>query len=39
MLADRYGLPSSGASAVARDAYVQGCNLLLTLYPGADRGL
>ncbi|HEY6716505.1 MAG TPA: tetratricopeptide repeat protein, partial [Reyranella sp.] len=35
MLADRYGLPLSSASAVARDAYVQGCDLLLTLYPGA----
>ena len=35
MLADRYGLPLSGASAVARDAYVQGCDRLLTLYPGA----
>ena len=35
MLADRYGLPLSSASAVARDAYVQGSDLLLTLYPGA----
>ena len=35
MLADRYGLPLSTASAVARDAYVEGCDLLLTLYPGA----
>jgi hypothetical protein len=35
MLAERYGLPLSSASAVARDAYVQGCDLLLTLYPGA----
>ena len=35
MLADRYGLPLSSASAVARDAYVAGCDLLLTLYPGA----
>src|ERR1700681_3379506 len=35
MLADRYGLPLSSASAVARDAYVQGCDLLLTLYPGS----
>ena len=33
--ADRYGLPLSSASAVARDAYVQGSDLLLTLYPGA----
>jgi tetratricopeptide (TPR) repeat protein len=35
MLADRYDLPLSTASAAARDAYVQGCNLALTLYPGA----
>ena len=35
MLADRYGLPLSSASAVACDAYVEGCDLLLTLYPGA----
>ena len=35
MLADRYELSLSTASAVARDAYVQGCNLALTFYPGA----
>jgi tetratricopeptide (TPR) repeat protein len=35
MLADRYDLALSTASAAARDAYVQGCDLLLTLYPGA----
>jgi len=35
MLADRYDLTLSTGSAVARDAYVQGCNLALTLYPGA----
>jgi tetratricopeptide (TPR) repeat protein len=35
MLADRYDLPLSTASATARDAYVQGCDLALTLYPGA----
>src|SRR5437879_5041793 len=35
MLADRYGLALSTASAVARDAYVQACDLALTLYPGA----
>src|SRR6202051_295014 len=35
MLADRYGLPLSRASAVACDVYVQGCDLLLTLSPGA----
>ena len=35
MLADRYGLALSTGSAVARDAYVQACDLALTLYPGA----
>ena len=35
MLADRYDLSLSTASAVARDAYVEGCDLALTLYPGA----
>jgi tetratricopeptide (TPR) repeat protein len=35
MLADRYELSLSTASAVARDAYVQGCELALTFYPGA----
>ena len=35
MLADRYDLPLSTASAAARDAYVQGCDQALTLYPGA----
>jgi len=35
MLADRYGLALSAASAAAGDAYVQGCDLALTLYPGA----
>lgn len=43
MLADRYDLPLSTTSAAARDAYVQGCDLALTLYPGAldtyDRAL
>jgi tetratricopeptide (TPR) repeat protein len=43
MLADRYDLPVSTASAAARDAYVQGYDLALTLYPGAveafDRAL
>jgi len=34
MPADRYGLALSTASAAARDAYVQGCDLALTLYPG-----
>jgi len=35
MLADRYDLSLSTASTGARDAYVQGCDLALTLYPGA----
>ncbi|MGZ6194943.1 MAG: tetratricopeptide repeat protein [Candidatus Binataceae bacterium] len=43
MLADRYDLSVSTASAAARDAYVQGYDLALTLYPGAveafDRAL
>ncbi len=37
MLADRYDLPLSTTSAAARDAYVQGCDLALTLYPGAIK--
>ncbi len=39
MLADRYDLSLSTASAAARDAYVQGCDLALTLYPGAVEAL
>jgi hypothetical protein len=35
MLADRYHLSLSTGSTAARDAYVQGCDLALTLYPGA----
>ena len=35
MPADRYDLAVSTASAAARDAYVRGCDLALTLYPGA----
>lgn len=35
MLTDRYGLPLSTTSAAARDAYVEGVDLLLTVYPGA----
>lgn len=35
MLADRYDLPLSTTSAAARDAYVEGHHLALTLYPGA----
>ena len=35
MLSDRYGLALSTASEAARDAYVEGCDLALTFYPGA----
>src|ERR1700752_5007984 len=35
MLTDRYELPLSTASSVARDAYVEGCEAKLTMYPGA----
>jgi tetratricopeptide (TPR) repeat protein len=35
MLTDRYGLPLSATVAAARDAYVEGVDLLLTVYPGA----
>lgn len=35
MLADRYELSLSTSSAAARDDYVLGCDLALTLYPGA----
>jgi tetratricopeptide (TPR) repeat protein len=35
MLTDRYNLPVSTASSVARDAYAQGCEAKLTMYPGA----
>jgi len=35
MLTDRYGLPLSTASSAARDAYVEGCEAKLTMYPGA----
>jgi len=35
MLADRYGLSLSTASAAARDAYVEGSDRALTFYPGA----
>jgi tetratricopeptide (TPR) repeat protein len=35
MLVDRYDLSLSTTSAAARDAYVEGCDLALTLYPGA----
>ena len=35
MLTDRYGLRLSTTSTDARDAYVEGCDLLLRMYPGA----
>lgn len=35
MLTDRYGLLLSTPSAAARDAYVEGCEAKLTMYPGA----
>ena len=35
MLADQYDLAVSTVSEAARDAYVQGCGLALTFYPGA----
>jgi tetratricopeptide (TPR) repeat protein len=37
MLTDLYDLALSTASAAARDAYVEGCDLALTFYPGAAR--
>jgi tetratricopeptide (TPR) repeat protein len=35
MLTDRYGLAMSTTVAAARDAYVEGVDLLLTVFPGA----
>jgi tetratricopeptide (TPR) repeat protein len=35
MLEDRYGLAVSTTSTAARDAYVQGCDLYLSMYSGA----
>ncbi len=35
MLTDRYGLALSTSSPAARDAYIEGVDLLLTFYPGA----
>ena len=35
MLTDRYGLPLSTASSAARDAYGEGCEAKLTMYPDA----
>lgn len=39
MLTDRYDLTLSTSSDAARDAYVEGCDLLLTGYPGAVPAL
>jgi tetratricopeptide (TPR) repeat protein len=39
VLTDRYDLPLSTTSPAARDAYVRGCDLALTLYPGAVEAL
>ena len=36
MLTDRYGLALDTASAAARDAYLAGCERLLSMYPGAE---
>jgi hypothetical protein len=35
MLTDRYGLLLSTTSSAARDAYIEGCEAKLTMYPGA----
>src|SRR3984893_1288304 len=35
MLTDRYGLFLSTTSSAARDAYVEGCEAKLNMYPGA----
>ncbi len=35
MLPDQYGLPLSTTSLTARDAYLEGCAIKLTMYPGA----
>lgn len=35
MLMDRYDLPLSTTASAAREAYVQGCEAKLTMYPGA----
>jgi tetratricopeptide (TPR) repeat protein len=35
MLTDRYGLLLSTTSSAARDAYLEGCEAKLTMYPGA----
>src|SRR6202043_413088 len=38
MLTDRYELPLSTASSAARNAYVEGSEAKLTMYPGALEG-
>ena len=38
MVTDRYELPLSTASSAARDAYVEGCEAKLTMYPDALEG-
>src|SRR6202043_2367924 len=38
MLTDRYELPLSTTSSAARDAYIEGCEAKLTMYPGAIEG-
>src|ERR1700721_1875909 len=38
MLTARYELPLSITSSAARDAYVQGCEAKLTMFPGAIEG-
>jgi hypothetical protein len=37
MLTDRYGLLLSTTSSAARDAYLDGCEAKLTMYPGRSR--
>jgi hypothetical protein len=39
MLTDRYGNPLTTASEEARDAYVKGCDLVPTQWPGAVAAL
>jgi Flp pilus assembly protein TadD len=39
MLTDKYGLALSTASPAARDAYLEGCEAKLTMYPGALEAL
>ena len=36
MLTDCYGLALDTTSAAARDAYLAGCERLLSMYPGAE---